>query len=154
MAYNKIGRSDDYDTPDSILDLLYKYIPKNKCVFDPYFNTGNIRNYYITNKIKLIHEDRDAFNYFPEFDILVSNPPYSIKKKCFEYAFSFNKPFCYLVPLDTIESQYWTDMFRDKDFTLIIPKKRIKFDESKTTCPFKLIWITYGFNLGKQIIME
>lgn len=154
MSYNKIGKTDNYDTPDSILNLLYKYIPRDKCVFDPFYNTGKVKDYYNKNKIKLIHEEKDAFRHFPEFDYLVSNPPYSIKKKCFEYAFHFNKPFAYLVPLDTIERQYWTEMFRDKDFTLIIPKKRINFKESKMTCPFKLIWIIYGFNLGKQIIME
>jgi hypothetical protein len=154
MAYNKIGKSDNYDTPDAPLNLLYKYIPRDKCVWDPFFNTGQIRNYYIKNKIKFIHDDRDAFNYLPEYDILVSNPPFSIKKDCFKLALQLGKPFAYLVPLDTIERQYWTEMFKDKDFTLIIPKKRIKFTESNMTCPFKLIWITYGFNLNKQIIME
>lgn len=154
MAYNKIGITDNYDTPDEPLNLLYKYIPRDKIVFDPFFNTGQIRNYYIKNNIKFIHEDRDAFNYLPEFNILVSNPPYSNKKDCFKLALKLGKPFAYLVPLDTIERQYWTEMFKDKDFTLIIPKKRIKFTDSRITCPFKLIWITYGFNLGKQIIME
>jgi len=154
MAYSKIGKKDDYDTQDAPLDLLFKYIPKDQIVFDPYFNTGNIIKYYINNKIKFIHDDQDAFNYFPEFDILVSNPPYSIKKKCFEDAFQRGKPFALLVPLDTIERQYWTDMFKDKDFTLIIPKKRYQFALKKMSCPFKTIWITYGFNLNKQIIME
>jgi hypothetical protein len=139
MAYNKIGKTDNYDTPDEPLNLLFKYIPKDKIVYDPFFNTGQIRNYYLKHKIKLIHEDRDAFNYLPEFDILVSNPPFSIKKDCFKLALQLGKPFAYLVPLDTIERQYWTDMFKDKDFTLIIPKKRIKFTESNMTCPFKLI---------------
>lgn len=154
MSYNKIGKTDNYDTPDAPLNLLYKYIPRNKVVFDPYFNTGNIRNFYLNNKINFIHEDRDAFNYFPDFDYLVSNPPYSIKKECFIDAFKRGKPFALLVPLDTIERQYWTDMFKDKDFTLIIPKKRYQFTDKKMSCPFKTIWITYGFNLNKQIIME
>jgi hypothetical protein len=47
-------------------------------------------------------------------------------------------------------------LFRDKDFTIIIPNKRWKFinNNSKVTMPFKTCWITIGFGLNKQIIFE
>lgn len=51
-------------------------------------------------------EGQDFFTYEPEnWDIVVSNPPFSIKDKVLERLYSFNKPFAILLPLNSLQGK-------------------------------------------------
>jgi hypothetical protein len=58
--------------------------------------------------------------------------------------------------MDTLDRQYFSKLFKNRDFTIIIPNKRYNFvsNEKKLTPTFKCIWITLNLNLDKQIIFE
>lgn len=53
------------------------------------------------NKVINSHLDnnQDFFSYEPneDWDVIISNPPFSNKRQFFERAMSFNKPFCLLM---------------------------------------------------------
>jgi hypothetical protein len=104
----------------------------------------------------IIHNDNNFFETNEECDYIIDNPPFSIKEKIFERCIDINKPFCLLVPIDTLERQYISTMFKNKDFTIIIPKKRYNFiNQSKSiTMGFKCCWFCYGFSLDRNIIFE
>ena len=54
----------------------------------------------------ILIEGQDFFRYEPEnWDILVSNPPFSKKDEVLKRAFSFNKPFALLLPVNSIQSK-------------------------------------------------
>ena len=59
-----------------------------------------------------------------------------------------NKPFCLLLPIDTLERKYISTLFRDRDFTIIIPKKRYKFINNGTnvTMPFSTLGSVLGLD--------
>ena len=145
-------RDDNYNTPAEAFNLIFQYVPKNKRVWSPFYNTGNLS---MPDDIDVIHENKDFFNYIPEsWDCIIDNPPYSIKKQIFERCLSLGKPFALLVPFDSLERQYVSSMLKHNDFTVIIPYTRYKFNEMSFTPPFKCVWVCVGFDLKRQIIFE
>lgn len=147
---------DDYETEKEAFDLLFKYIDvkKDDKVWFPFFCNNLIKSY--TFHFEMIHNNSDFFHTNIEFDYIIDNPPYSCKEKVIRRCIELNKPFCLLLPIDTLERQYISTLFKDKDLTIIIPKKRWRFinNNSKVTMPFKTCWFCVGFNLNKQIIFE
>ena len=88
-----------------------------------------------------------------DYDIIISNPPFSIKQKIFKLLKQIDKPFILIVPVSIITKKYFMDNFKD-DFQIIIPKKRIQFikDEVQTKrCWFDCVYICFKMNLDKDI---
>ena len=53
-----------------------------------------------------LQEGQDFFEYEPnEWDLIVSNPPFSLKDKVLERLYSFNKPFAILLPLNSLQGK-------------------------------------------------
>ena len=53
-----------------------------------------------------IDEGKDFFKYEPEeWDILISNPPYSIKDAIIKRVYELNKPFALLLPLNSLQGK-------------------------------------------------
>ena len=53
-----------------------------------------------------LQDGQDFFEYEPEqWDIVVSNPPFSVKDKVLERLYSFNKPFAILLPLNSLQGK-------------------------------------------------
>lgn len=51
-----------------------------------------------------LQEGKDFFEYEPEeWDLIVSNPPFSLKDRVLECVYSFNKPFAILLPLNSLQ---------------------------------------------------
>ena len=151
-----LNKCDDYSTQKEAFDLLFKYvkIEKNKKVWAPFYNEGLINQYEFP--FQMIHTETDFFETNIEYDYLIDNPPYSVKEKVIRRCIDLRRPFCLLLPIDSLERKYISTLFKDRDFTVIIPKKRWKFinNGSKVTLPFRSCWFCIGFNLNKQIIFE
>ena len=151
-----LNRSDNYETTKEAFDLLFKYIhiKKHERVWAPFYCSGLINKYEFP--FELIHTKTDFFETEVCFNFIIDNPPYSCKEKVIRRCIELNRPFCLLLPLDTLDRKYISTLFKDKDFTLIIPKKRWKFinNGSKVTMGFKTCWFCIGFGLNKQIIFE
>jgi hypothetical protein len=148
-------KNDNYTSYESAFNLLFSYINvKDKKVWFPFYNEGIINSYKFDCNI--IHNQSDFFETKVEYDYIIDNPPYSIKQKVFETCIELGKPFALLVPIDTLERQYISKLFKDKDFTIIIPYQRFNFinNNVKTTMAFKTCWFCVGFNLDKQIIFQ
>ena len=151
-----LNRCDDYETEKESFDLLFKYvkIEKNKKVWFPFYCNNLIKSY--TFPFQMIHAETDFFETNIEYDYIIDNPPYSCKEKVIRRCVDLGRPFCLLLPIDSLERKYISSLFKDEDFTIIIPKKRWKFinENSKVTMPFKTMWIVCGFGLERQIIFE
>jgi len=140
-----------------ILDKM-KTIPKK--IWAPFYNTGSLKDKLKERNISIIHKNKDFYTYEPkEWDAVLDNPPYATKKDVFERLKLLNKPFALLVPIDTLERNYFKSVFgNSKKLQVIIPSKRYNFTgyDNNNNVPFKSIWVCYGLDLKSknQLIFE
>lgn len=121
-AYLSSGRSESSDecyTPFYAVDPLIEYLSKDKIYWLPFdtdqsafTQTLKSLGYQYTNTH--IDNDQDFFTYEPkEWDILVSNPPFSKKNQILKRAYSFNKPFALLLPTNSINGKKRFELFEN-----------------------------------------
>lgn len=98
-------------TPYYIVDHIINYLPKDKiiwCPFDEKWSAFYKRLRELGYRVvrSSLAEGQDFFTYEPEqWDIIVSNPPFSIKDRILERLYSFNKPFAVLLPLNSLQGK-------------------------------------------------
>ena len=94
-------------SPYYIVDHIIKYLPKDKIIWTPFdCEWSAFYQRLKENGFKVVRsslqEGQDFFDFEPdEWDIIVSNPPFSLKDKVLERLYSFNKPFAILLPLNS-----------------------------------------------------
>ena len=150
--YNNVNVDDEYMTPKHVWGDITDYIPKNKVIWEPFYGEGKSGDYIRELGFEVIHENIDFFEN-DLGDIVVSNPPFSLKKKILERLVEIEKPFILVMPVSVINTLYMR-MFKDKDLKIIIPKKRINFIKNgkKTVrCNFDCLYYCYNIDLPNQI---
>ena len=148
-------KDDDYETHEGILKDLLPFIENYNIIYDPFYCKGTIVEEWKKLGKDCINEDKDAFNReHPEnYDLIFSNIPFSIKKKCFELFFELDKPFIVLTTIDSLGSK-WIKKYFDK-LQFIIPTGRYNFMKNKRVTKgswFDTCFICYKLNLEKDII--
>ena len=151
--------SDNYITPIKNWRLIYHLLDKEKVYYDPFFCDGSIGEELKKDGFKIIHQNQDFFNCeLPEFDIILTNPPFSIKEKVFDKFIEINKPFIVIAPSTMLSLKYFQKHFRNK-IQLIIPPKRLTFlhlDLKKRnknyTPPYASFFFCYKMELKKDIL--
>lgn len=100
-----------------------------------------------------ISEWKDFYEYEPEKrDIIVSNPPFTWKRKIFERCLSFNKPFALLMTNIWLNDSAPKQLFKEKELQLLMFDKRIEYSEEKKIT-FSSSYYCYKI-LPQQIIMH
>ena len=154
---------DEYYTPSLLVVMLLPYLEKWKNDFvekegrEPVFwlpfDGEGSKYYQILKKegFKVVRshidEGKDFFKYQPaEFDIIVSNPPFSCKLEVFErIIFDFKKPFVLLMNMMAINYQNISNLFQfvNPKIQFIIPDKKVSFDGN--TSSFCSGYVCYDF---------
>tara|TARA_B100000686_G_scaffold138787_1_gene146243 strand:- start:526 stop:1101 length:576 start_codon:yes stop_codon:yes gene_type:complete len=156
------GNNDECYTPDYGVKPILKYIPKDATVWCPFDTPQSefVKQIEQQNEVTYSHINtgRNFFEYEPyEWDVIVSNPPFTDKRKFFERALSFDKPFALIMTNTWLNDSAPMRLFKDKDLQLLMFDKRMKFlspdgrDNNKIT--FSSSYYCYKM-LPKQIIME
>jgi hypothetical protein len=153
--------SDEHYTPAIAINPILPYIPKNAVIWCP-FDTDESQFVKIlskTNRVIYSHIEigQDFFEYEPiEWDIIVSNPPFKNKRKYFERALSFNKPFALIMTNNWLNDSAPKKLFKEKDLQLLMFDKRIHFanpeNKPNKQPPFGCSYFCWNL-LPKQIIM-
>lgn len=74
-----------------------------------------------------IDDGQDFFEYEPdEYDVIVSNPPFSIKDKILERLYELNKPFAVLLPTNSLQGKKRYELFK-RGIQLLCFDSRIGF---------------------------
>lgn len=134
VLYNKIGDDEKY-TPAYGVQPILKYIPRGVTVWCPFDTEESefVKLISKTNKVITSHIDtgQDFFEWEPNEDwyCIVSNPPFTQKRKFFERALDLGRPFALLMTNTALNDKYpvysWKE--RNKQFQMLKFDKRIKF---------------------------
>ena len=156
------GSNDECYTPDYGVEPILKYIPEDAIVWCP-FDTGEsefVKQISKQNEIVYSHivTGQDFFDYEPDkWDVMISNPPFTNKRKYFERALSFDKPFALIMTNTWLNDSAPKQLFKDKDLQLLMFDKRMKFisPDGRNNDKMKISSSYYCWNfLPNQIIME
>ena len=153
------GNNDECNTPHYGVTPILKYIPKDAIVWCPFDTEESEFVKQIPNNVySHINTGQDFFTYEPDkWDVIVSNPPFTDKRKFFERALSFNKPFALIMTNAWLNDSAPKQLFKDKDLQLLMFDKRMKFNSPDGRPNDKITFSSsyYCWNLlPKQIIME
>lgn len=98
-------------TPYYGVKPIMKYIPKEKKIWTPFdlewsaFYRSFVERGHVVVRSH-IDEGKDFFTYEPDkYDVIVSNPPFSIKDKILQRLYELNKPFAILLPLNSLQGK-------------------------------------------------
>lgn len=154
---------DNYNTPSILINMLVPYLRKweidfvNENGYRPLiwlpFDTEDSQYYKILkeNVFQVIrshlNDGKDFFNYQPgQFDLIVSNPPFSIKDKIFTRCiYELKRPFVLLMNMMAINYQNISGIFSSVNpkIQFIIPDKKVSFDGN--TSSFCSGYVCYDF---------
>jgi len=155
LSQKSFSKKDEVFTPKILTDLIVQYLPKKAKVLCP-FDTEN-SEFVLSCKEKKINVDyghiKTGQDFFKlpkknKYTHIVSNPPFSKKKKVFEHLFFLGKPFAMLMGLPVLNYQEIGDFFyqqQEKGFflQLLIPDKKVSFDGN--TSSFCTAFFCYNF---------
>ena len=155
--------SDEVFTPRYAVTPIVKYIKKDSVIWCPFDEEDS-------EYVKVLRENgfkviathiingQNFFEYEPEeYDVIISNPPFSIKDDILKRLDELKKPYAMLLPLPTLQGQKRFKYLKDTE--ALIFDKRVNFFKDKTTkeimkgISFASIYICKDF-LPQKLIFE
>jgi hypothetical protein len=168
------GGQDVMLTPPHAIEPLLPLIPKDWTIWESACGSERImensfrqQGYNVVGTDICFSQDYFLMNDF-EYDIEVTNVPFSLKYKWLEKAFNRDKPFAFIVPYETTFAKEFQMLFkyyhqRTKEINVLSPERRINyktpqygwgkkvFDEGKgkevmkgNSAQMPTVWLTYG----------
>lgn len=133
ILYSK-GNNDECMTPVSAVLPIIKYINRTKIIWCPFDREDS--NFVIELKkrgFNVVHshinEGKDFYLYEPEnWDIIVSNPPFTNKRKIFERCVALGKPFALIMSMTWLNDKAPFQVFGDS-LQLLVLKDRVHFKD-------------------------
>ena len=133
ILYSK-GNNDECYTPESAVNILEEFVVKfnGKTIWCPF----DKKNSWFVIKLKEwgfnvinshIEDGKDFYTYEPDnWDLIISNPPFTNKRKIFERCIAFGKPFALIMTNVWLNDKAPFDVFGE-DLQLLVIKDRINF---------------------------
>lgn len=165
------GHPDNFQTPGSALDCLlphlyglhtpYLHDPHlSICgmhVWEPAAGKGNLvkrllqAGHVVTSSDILHGCDFLTADIPPGVEVIVTNPPYSIKNQWIERCYELGLPFALLLPLSALESKRRQAQWA-KGLEIVFPAGRIHFEtphDRGSSSWFYTAWFTHGLQIGR-----
>jgi len=167
-AMMQATKFDNLYTPDKAVIPLLPYLPpiayeadEKEYIIWECCDSGNskITKILKTECYNVISTDIatgfDFLNNVPNFhfDMIATNPPFSLKDKFLQKCYEYNKPFALLLPLTALEGIQRGKMYREHGISVIVLDKRIDFT-GKGANWFNASWFVWGFLPKNSLIFE
>lgn len=131
--------------------------PSNLKIYDPYYCEGSVKQNLLALGFSNVYNEKEDFyacvanNQFPDFDCVVTNPPYSGDHipKLFDFVKSCSVPVFLLLPNFVCTKPY----FDPRGVFYVVPKSRYQYSTpkgrrqektAKYTSPFASFWYCYS----------
>lgn len=155
MSFTNQKDNDNYETDKRAWELIRGHIPTDKVIWSPFYCTGKQKQYFKELGFDIIHEDEDFFEN-NKGDVVIDNPPFSLKKEVLTRLKELDKPFILIIPTCLLSLKWFQTLFKN-EIQMIIPTKRLTFKHYKNpkegyTPPFGSFYYCYKMNLEKDLI--
>lgn len=178
----KADYNDHFETPERayqdllpVLDAIAAALGKTRdglVIYDPYYCRGKmISLLHAMGYTNVVNKNRDFYKDVeskgvPEYDVLVTNPPYSgeHKPRLMTYLLTTNKPYALLLPVYTVTKSYWKDLVVSKsaeDIVYLLPPDSYDYEHpegtGKDVPPFYSSWfvnLNRGGNSGVSMTVK
>lgn len=154
-----------------LINFLKEYDLKNKIIWCPFdTNESNIvialkeEGYNVINTHIDYGQDFLNFELNFEFDIMISNPPFSKRTKFFNKINSYNKPYIMLQPIMYFNNNSMIrELIKDSNrYRFLMPNNRMRFivssgkeyTEKDKTTSFYCFWLCKDLFLDKNVFIE
>jgi hypothetical protein len=147
------AKHDEAYTPKEAIYPLLPFLKKEWKIWECASGTGELVKHFREEGFEVIGGNNFFEDNF-EADVIVTNPPYSLKEEFIERAYKIGKPFALLLPLTALEGIKRGALYSKYGIQLIIPNRRINFmiPSGKKSIWFQTAWFTHGLNLPKDLI--
>lgn len=153
------GVFDEVYTPAYAIEPLIEFIPKDKIVWEcTDFGASQITSRLRELGYTVVASHRDDFDFLEdtpdfEYDIIITNPPYSLKDKFLKRAYELNKQFAFLLPITSLEGLARGKLFRENNIEVLVLDGRVNFTKGKAGAWFNTSWFCNGL-LPKQLVFK
>ncbi len=100
-------------------------------------------------------DNKSFFDYEPDigYDVIVTNPPYSLKDEFLQRCYELKKPFMLLLPVTAFEGIERGKMFRENGVEVLVFDKRINYmkEQGKKGAWFNTSWFCHNVLEDKLI---
>jgi len=152
----KTSKGDECYTPEIAIKPLLKYLDKDKIYYDctSSKSLNIVKTFLKYSYTCLPSKDKDFLkDDIPEkIDVIITNPPYSLKDKFIERCYQLNKPFALLLPVTALQGQKRGILFAKYGIELLVLNKRIDFT-GKGSPHFGVAWFCFNI-LPQSLIFE
>jgi len=152
-----MSKPEDYATPFWVWKSVIDFIPSDKKIYEPFYYDGASKKHFKKLGYNIIHEDIDFFKSIDnlDFDVIITHPPSSKKRDIVEKLLEIDKPFMLLMSHDVLNRQWFRKLFINKKFQIIIPLKRIQFENSDgqrlSNADYECLFFCYKMDYIKDI---
>ncbi len=162
----KTSATDEWYTPENAIYPILKYIPIGSTIWCPFdLDHSNYVKIFKRAGFKVINSHLetggDFFNIqVPECDLIISNPPFSLRDEIFKKCIDMNMPFMLLMNTNGfLDSKKRWFLFKEniKDITLLYLQGRVNYMkeygvEEKGSPPFQSMYISYNINQDQLVL--
>lgn len=157
----KRPKRDRWQTPPYALEPLLPWIELERTVWEPAAGEGYLVRELKAKNFEVIDTDiakgQDFFKINRECDVIITNPPYSLKYPWMNRCLELKRPFALLMPLETLGAAKAQQVFKALGLLLIVLNQRVDFkmpnigwEKSRSTFP--VAWFCCGFGVKEKIV--
>lgn len=163
---------DLFQTPNYATELLVPYIPDyithvwecaagHRKIASVLANQGfkvlatDIGNYERVTPSNFLTDPNRTDVYRP-INAIITNPPFSLKRRFYQKCLEYNLPFALLLPFDMCH--WMAEAFKNDGVQALVPNRRIDYitptglsGANGHTAYYHSFWLTWGFNLPSQM---
>ena len=150
------SKGDECYTPVEAIEPLLPYLSKENIIYEPTSGkSSSIVDYLQAQGLKVSSSgDKDFLNdELPDFDVIVTNPPYSKKDKFINKCYTLGKPFALLLPVSAIQGKFRGNLFNKYGIELLVLNSRVDFT-GKGSPHFGVAWFCWKLLPEKLIFIN
>lgn len=161
IDYMQKEKNDNLWTPVEAIYPLLRHLPNRRMkIWEPCdYGDSKITKILKENGHEVISTDIiHGFNFLTDtptfdFEMVITNPPYSLKDNFLEKCYSYGKPFSLLLPLTALEGKWRGEMFSEMGISVIVLDKRINFTSKKNVW-FNTSWFCWNIFQNNTLVFE